>query len=67
MSENKKDYADKQVKISPDRHQKLKLLSVKTGKEMREIINEAFDLYFEKHKGDKKWNPLYYVLRKEYI
>jgi predicted DNA-binding protein len=46
---NKKDsQSDKHVKISEDRHQKLKLLSVKTGKEMREIINEAFDLYIEK-------------------
>ena len=45
MEDNKG--SDKQVKISEDRHKKLKYISLKTGKEMREIINEAFDLYLE--------------------
>lgn len=47
MDKNKEN--DKQVKISSDRHQELKLLSAKTGKEMREIINEAFDMYLMKY------------------
>lgn len=41
----KKEEKDKHVKISADRHRQLKLLSAKTGKEMRDIMNEAFDLY----------------------
>jgi len=41
----KKEEKDKHVKISADRHRELKLLSAKTGKEMRDIINEAFDQY----------------------
>lgn len=47
MKRNKKQ--DKQVKISYDRHEQLKVLSAKTGKEMREIINEAFDMYLKKY------------------
>lgn len=46
MTKEKKE--DKHVKISADRHQKLKLLSAKTGKEMRAIMEEAFDQYFQK-------------------
>jgi hypothetical protein len=41
---------DKQVKISADRHRLLKILAAKTGKEMKEIIHEAFDMYYEKLK-----------------
>ena len=44
MDKNKEN--DKQVKISADRHKLLKMLSVKTGKEMKEIIHEAFDMYY---------------------
>lgn len=40
--ENQKD---KHVKISADRHRQLKILAAKTGKEMKEIIEEAFDQY----------------------
>lgn len=46
----RKKEKDKHVKISADRHQKLKMLSAKTGKEMREIMEEAFDMYYEKQK-----------------
>lgn len=49
--QNNQEKPDKQVKISFDRHEKLKLLSVKTGKEMREIMNEAFDMYYKKWGG----------------
>ena len=45
MTNEQQEKKDKHVKISADRHQKLKLLSVQTGKEMREIIEEAFDKY----------------------
>lgn len=45
MKDKKQKPNDKHVKISADRHQKLKLLSAQTGKEMREIMEEAFDLY----------------------
>ncbi len=40
---------DKQVKISYDKHRELKKLAVKEDKEMRHIIEEAFDLYVEKY------------------
>lgn len=36
---------DKQVKMSADRHHKLKVLAAKENREMREIIEEAFDKY----------------------
>lgn len=49
MTKNNNEQKDRHVKISSDRHQELKLLSAKTGKEMREIINEAFDLYLKKY------------------
>ncbi|MEJ8767676.1 hypothetical protein WKU33_17780 [Oceanobacillus sp. HCA-5259] len=46
MEENKKE-PDKSVKISADRHRKLKIVAAKEGREMRDIINEAFDRYYE--------------------
>lgn len=45
---------DKHVKISADRHHELKLLSAKTGKEMREIMEEAFDQYIMKKNNNKE-------------
>jgi len=38
---------DKQVKISADRHYKLKVLAAKENREMREIIEDAFDMYVD--------------------
>lgn len=52
---DKNSQGDKQVKISSDRHKLLKLLSAKTGKEMKEIIHEAFDMYYDKLK-EKEWS-----------
>ncbi|MFG6121153.1 hypothetical protein [Thalassobacillus sp. B23F22_16] len=49
----RKEENDKHVKISADRHRELKLLSAKTGKEMRDIMNEAFDQYLLKNKSEK--------------
>jgi len=43
--EEKKVEPDKHVKISADRHQQLKIIAATEGREMRDIINEAFDLY----------------------
>ena len=45
---------DKLVKISADRHQQLKLLSVKEHRDMREILNEAFDQYIAQKGYDNK-------------
>jgi len=45
MENSENQLKDKHVKISADRHQQLKLLSAKEGRNMRDIINEAFDLY----------------------
>ncbi len=38
---NKND-RDKHIKISADRHQELKILSAKQGRDMKDIINDAF-------------------------
>lgn len=45
-NENKK-IADKQVKISGDRHAKLREIAFFQDREMREILNEAWDYYVE--------------------
>ena len=45
---------DKLVKISADRHRDLKILSAKEKKDMKDIINEAFDQYVEKINKSKK-------------
>lgn len=47
MTEHNSAGKDKHVKISADRHQKLKIISAKTGREMREIIEDAFDQYVQ--------------------
>ena len=44
---------DKLVKISADRHYKLKLLSVKEHRDMKDILNEAFDQYIKRKNGKK--------------
>ena len=49
-----KENMDKLVKISADRHYKLKLLSVKEHRDMREILNEAFDQYIAQKGYDNK-------------
>ena len=36
---------DKQIKVPAEIHQEIKLLSVKEGREMREIVTTAFDFY----------------------
>lgn len=46
--QNNQEKPDKQVKISAEHHKLLKMLSAKTGKEMKEIIQEAFEMYYEK-------------------
>lgn len=46
----KEEQKDKHVKISADRHQRLKLFSAKEGRDMRDIINEAFDYYINRNK-----------------
>lgn len=38
---------DKQVKVSSDVHQEIKMLSVKENREMREIVATAFDFYIK--------------------
>lgn len=43
-----KENKDKLVKISADRHQQLKVLSAKERRDMKDIINEAFDDYMKK-------------------
>lgn len=44
--EEKRKY--KLVKLSEDRHQKLKILSAKTGKGMQDILEDMFDTYISK-------------------
>lgn len=48
-----KEEKDKLVKMSADRHQQLKLLSAKERRDMKDIINEAFDQYISK-KSEKR-------------
>lgn len=36
---------DKQIKVPPEIHQKIKLLAAKERREMREIVTTAFDFY----------------------
>lgn len=38
---------DKQIKVPAEVHQEIKLLSVKEGREMREIVTTAFDFYMK--------------------
>ena len=38
----------KQVYVSPERHQQLKILACSEGKKMQELVNEIFDDYFKK-------------------
>jgi len=38
---------DKQIKVPSDIHQEIKLLSVKEGREMREIVTTAFEFYMQ--------------------
>lgn len=38
---------DKQVKVPPEIHQKIKLLSAKESREMREIVTTAFEFYMK--------------------
>lgn len=52
-NENKK-IADKQVKISGDRHAKLREIAFFEDREMREILNEAFDHYLETKENKQK-------------
>lgn len=42
-----KQTPEKHVKISFERHRLLKILSAKTGKQMKEIMNDAFDFYVD--------------------
>lgn len=65
MDKNKEN--DKQVKISSDRHQELKLLSAKTGKEMREIINEAFDMYLMKYNIRDWYRMIAYIYMYDFL
>lgn len=51
MKNSENQPKDKHVKISADRHQQLKLLSAKEGRDMRDIINDAFDYYVNRHKS----------------
>jgi len=53
MTEHNNKTRDKHVKISADRHQQLKILSAKTGREMREILEEAFDEYMKRLSHNK--------------
>lgn len=46
MTEKKSDKLnDKSIRISADRHREIKLMAVKEDREMRDVINEAFDIY----------------------
>jgi len=54
MSKNKEKLTDKHVKISPDRHKELKILSAKLGMDMKDVINEAFDLYCKEKNFKRK-------------
>jgi len=54
LKETNQKASDKHVKISADRHQHLKILSARTGKEMREIIEEAFDQYIQRMESREK-------------
>lgn len=47
----KESIKDKHVKISADRHQLLKIESAKEGRDMRDIMNDALDLYMSKKEG----------------
>lgn len=44
---------DKQIKVPHEIHQKIKLLSVKEKREMREIVTTAFEFYV-KYRNEKK-------------
>jgi len=43
--------ADKQIKVPADVHKKIKLLSVQENREMREIVETAFQFYMQ-HRSD---------------
>lgn len=45
MRKEEINQTDKHVKISADRHKILKMQSAKEGKDMRDIMNDALDLY----------------------
>lgn len=51
--ENKNKQPDKQIKISPETHRKIKMLSVAENREMREIVKTAFEFY-EKYRNSIK-------------
>ena len=48
MRKEEINQTDKHVKISADRHKTLKMQSAKESRDMRDIINDALDLYMEK-------------------
>lgn len=43
---------DKQIKVPPEIHQEIKMLSAKENREMREIVTTAFEFYM-KYRNEK--------------